>query len=212
MPAVSARPAARPSPLCLLAARAQRGEQPALERLLASLSERLPSLVFRELGLRGYHLADADVQDLAQDVLILVWQRDLGRFDSERGGFLSFVRGRVRWAVADAVRKKTRQAHVSLEDRQEEGYELEAEGARPDETQERAERELKLLVLPKLVKETLACDESARLAVMGNDLERRTLAEVATDLGVHISNACRARKRGLALLQQRLPQELRVAA
>jgi RNA polymerase sigma factor (sigma-70 family) len=193
-----------------LASLAQQGDEAALSRLLRALSARLPGLVFGELATRGYHLSEADVQDLAQEVLISVWQKDLGRYCPERGAFVAFVRGRVRWAVADAVRKRSRRAQVPLE--REGGQELEAVGARPDEVCAQTDRELKLLVLPRLVLHALAADDAACAAVVGNDLERRTLAEVAEGLGVHTSNACRARKRGLSLLQQRLPAELRAAA
>lgn len=198
--------------LSQLAAAAQEGSSAACDALLRGLSTWLSAALFKEVHRRGLVFDDADVQDLAQDILLDVWRTDLVRYRAEKGDFLGFVMARVRWRLTDEVRRRTRKSCASLDDDAQEGREHEALGARPDEKSEEAARELKLIVLPSLVERALQDDDGARRAVRSYDLEERPLRDVAADLGVHVSNACRARKRGLALLAQRLPAELRAAA
>lgn len=202
--------APRPS-LSSLAVSAQGGCPAALDALLAGLSGWLTKALFREVARRGLGLDDADVEDLAQELLLDVWRRDLSRYRAERGDFLGFVMARVRWRLTDELRRRARHASVSL-DEPVEDQETAAEGARPDEKLSSAERELTLIVLPTLVEDALDDDVDAREAVRAYDLEGRPLREIASTLGVHISNASRARKRGLRLLSRRLPAAVRAAA
>lgn len=198
--------------LSALAVRAQAGDQAACDALLRGLLGWVPATLFKEVRLRGLVLDDADVMDLAQDIVLDVWRKDLQRFQQDKGDFLGFVMARVRWRLTDEIRRRTRHGLVSLDEDMESGHDHEAKGAQPDEKSEEATRELKLILLPAVVDRALSDDDAARRAVQSYDLDDKPLKEVASELGVHVSNACRARKRGLALLAVRLPQELRAAA
>lgn len=200
------------STLSSLAVAAQDGCLRSRDALLGALSGWLSKALFREVGRRGLRLDDADVEDLAQDILLEVWRRDLARYHAERGDFLGFVMARVRWRLSDELRRRAKQAAGSLDEEGEEAHEPTVESDRPDEKLLSAERELTLIVLPSLVARALDDDADARDAVRAYDLEGRPLREVASTLGVHISNASRARKRGLHLLSRRLPAAVRAAA
>lgn len=202
--------AVRPS-LSSLAVLAQSGCPRARDALLKGLSGWLTKTLFREVGRRGLGLDDADVEDVAQEILLDVWRRDLARYQADKGDFLGFVMARVRWRLTDEVRRRTRHAAASLDELPEE-HEPEAAAARPDEKLEAHARELTLIVLPSLVERALAGDDAAHRAVKGYDLEERPLRDVALALDVHVSNASRARRRGLSLLARRLPAAVRAAA
>ncbi len=211
MTATATTTADRPT-LTSLAVAAQAGSARARDALLRGLTSWLTRTLFKEVRARGLGLDDADVEDVAQEILLDVWRTDLMRYQADKGDFLGFVMARVRWRLTDEVRRRARRSFVSLDAPVAEGREYEAVGARPDEKREEAARELKLILLPSLLERALAEDDGARYAVRAYHLEDRPLRDVAADLGVHVSNACRARKRGLALLKKRLPAELRFAA
>src|SRR5690606_11978865 len=99
--------ALRPS-LSSLAVAAQGGCPHARDALLRGLFGWLTKTLFREVGRRGLRLDDADVEDLAQDILMDVWRRDLARYQADKGDFLGFVMARVRWRLTDEVRRRTR--------------------------------------------------------------------------------------------------------
>lgn len=204
--------AQRPN-LSALAVAAQAGCVSSRDALLTGLSGWLTKTLFREVGRRGLRLDDADVEDLAQEILLDVWRRDLERYRADKGDFLGFVMARVRWRLTDEVRRRVRHLTTSLDEGAEEHeHEHEAEGARPDQKLEAVERELTLILLPSRGERALPDDTDARDAVRAYDLEERPLREVALTLGVHTSNASRARKRGLRLLSRRLPAAVRAAA
>jgi RNA polymerase sigma factor (sigma-70 family) len=188
-----------------LLAEAARSDSDARDALLSELAGLLPRAVSRELGRRGCALSDEDIADVVQDILVEVWLKDLPRFDSALGTFLTFLKRRIAWRVMDAVRGRARCAEDSLEESAEHGFDPEAVGARPDELCESSAFELKLLVFEHAVADALEGDDRAHVAVVEHDLRGRPLREVADTLGVHTSNACRARQRGLARLKAALP-------
>jgi RNA polymerase sigma factor (sigma-70 family) len=188
----------------------------ALERLLSTLTERVRSMVFREIEGTRRHLSRDECDDVVQEVLIAVWTKDLHRFDPERASFAAFIRRRVSWGVGDVLRKRGRQRSTSLEAATESDTIAEpvAVGQDPVSLARDAERELTLLVLPTLVERELdeMGDDAARTAILSHDVAQRPLREVAATLGVHASNATRARQRGLRYLERSLPAAVRVAA
>lgn len=199
------------SPLDELACRARAGDAAAGESLFRHLLVRLRPLVAR--AARG--LSPADVEDLVQEIAVAAWEVDLHRYDPARGSFLVFVGKRLRWRVADHRRKLARRRADSLEARLSSGAaEPEDALARPDDKIALQAREATLLRLPSLLGDALdgMRDGAAKAALVQHDLQGKALTEVARSLGVHASNACRARKRALEHLQRTLPEEARAAA
>src|SRR5262245_26450282 len=87
-----------------LAITAQAGDKGAIADLLCALLVRLKPLVTHRIrGGRGA-LRYSDVDDLVQDLLMAVWQKDLPQFDPSRSGFLTFVNRRVSWHLAERAR------------------------------------------------------------------------------------------------------------
>ena len=207
-------PNATACPLTPLALAAQRGDGKALNELLRALPPRLTHLVLRELRVQGRSLPAHEIDDVVEDLLVSAWRYDLARFDATRGTFVAFLKKRVSWRVGDAVRVHGRSRTTELSDEQVAGARLVAPDAGPQERLDASRRELKLLVFPGAVRTALSQldDASAARAVTAYDLEGCELREVAAELGVHTSNACRARQRGLRWLREHLPEELREAA
>lgn len=207
-------PSVSQDPVTRLALAAKGGDGKALDALLRALPQRLLGLVLRELKTQGRSLPRHEIDDVVEDLLVAAWRYDLGRFDVKRGSFLSFMRKRVAWRVGDAVRAHGRQRCIELPERPEDGHELEAQDAGPEERLSEGRRELKLLVFPGAVKDTLSRlqDAAAARAVVAYDIEGRALREVADELAVHPSNACRARQRGLRWLAENLAPAFREAA
>lgn len=185
-----------------LALRAQRGEPGARAELVEKLLKRLRPLVSHLIATRSRDVfGAADVDDVLQDIVVFVWQQDLHRFDPARSGFLTYVSRRLRWHVADLTRAARRRAADDLDDA--EFGEVADCRSDPEALLEARRGEDMLLSLP----ETIAAadiDAQALLAVQLYDLQGASLADVARQLQVHISNACRARQRGLKLLARQL--------
>lgn len=202
-------PAPPKTPLCALALAAQGGDARAADALAARLVAALRPLVTRHS--RG--LCAADVDDLVQDVVVAAFETDLARFDPSKGSFLSFVAKRMRWRVADVLRTSGKRRVDALDDVVA-ACEPADPLASPEARARAAAKERALLALPRLVDDALAAmrDPAARKALVRHDLDGVALVDVARELGVHASNACRARKRALAHLATALPQELRAAA
>ncbi len=190
-----------------LACSAQQGDARAADRLARLLYLSLRPVIARMT--RG--LPAADLEDIVQDVVIAAFETDLARFDPQRGSFLSFVAKRLRWRIADHVRKVGRAQGPSLDD-------VALDVADPDQTPEAQAHahahERALLALPRQVGRALSTlkDKQARRAFTAHDVHGLTIVEVARDLGVHASNACRARQRALRHLAQALPASIRLAA
>lgn len=201
-------------PLSQLALRARSGDARALHQLLAKLPPRLTPWVKVELQRRGQSVDAHQLDDIVQDLVIATWRADLARFDPQKGSLLGFLRKRVAWRVGDTLRQTTRRSHISLDQMREQGREPAAHAACPESRLESLRAELSLRLLPRLVDGALAdlADPAAAVAVRVHDLRACPLREVAQQLKVHTSNACRARQRGLRYLAERLPALLPVAA
>jgi len=149
-----------------------------------------------------------------QEVVLAVVQKDLPRFAPELGTFATLIRFRVRWCIADALRQACRRsAREWLASDESELSEAAAPVIdQPDERMALARAELRLLVLRDEVEAALADVPAARDAVVWHDFDGMRLQDIAAEMSVHTSNACRQRKKGLRLLAERLPAELREAA
>lgn len=186
-----------------LALRAQRGEPGAADALVERLLVRLRPLVrYRVLTRARGALTEADVDDVLQDVVLLIWQQDLRRFDPGKSGFLTFVSRRLGWHLADRARHARRRRGEELDDVELE--EVVDHGKDPAALLAARDAERALLALPARIAGAGDVDEQARTAVVRYDLEGASLAEVARELQVHVSNACRARQRGLQRLARHL--------
>lgn len=199
-----------------LALQAQGGDARALENLLGRLHRMMRPWIYGALSRRGRFHCEGDIDDILQDVLIAVWQTDLARFDAQKGHLLGFLRQRVAWRVGDTIRRQARSRTEEWTDVHEQNVSLVNEDA-PDQKLEQINREQKLFVLPSVVEDALGelaeqADPAAAHAVRAHDLEGRPLREIAEELEVHVSNACRARQRGLHWVSQKLNQDWRQAA
>lgn len=211
-----------------LATRAALGSRAAEQALFCRLRPLAIRQVRAEAFRRNIRLHAADVDDIAQDALLSFWHRDLRRFDAARGRLIGFLRCRVGWCLTEFVRTRTRglsrYEDVAVEDGavQAEGQAAHAQAARapaamaPDAEVrlQEATRERHLLALPGAVAEELARleDRAAARAVWIYDVQGRPLGDVARSLDVHVSNASRARARGLYWLRMQLPARLAKAA
>jgi RNA polymerase sigma factor (sigma-70 family) len=201
------RPQSARARMDALATRAQQGDARAADQLAQLLYTSLRPVVGRMT--RG--LPQADLEDVLQDVVIAAFEKDLARFDPTRGAFLSFVAKRLGWRIADVVRQHRRAPGPSLDD-------VMLDIVDPTQTPEAQTaahaHEQALLALPRMIDATLATlrDQQARHAFVAHDLRGRTIVDVAGDLGIHASNACRARQRALAHLARTLPPSIRLAA
>lgn len=199
-----------------LALLAQRGDDAALERLLGQLQSILKPWIYGGLIKRGRFRCDSDVDDILQDILISIWQIDLPKFDATKGHLLGFLRQRVAWRVGDSIRREARSRTEEWTEINEQCASLEYEHT-PDQKLAQSQHEQKLWLLPHVVAEALdelseTADPAAAHAVRAHDLEGRPLREVAQELQVHVSNACRARQRGLHWISSKLDSTWREAA
>lgn len=184
-----------------LAVRAQSGDADATAALLEGLLVRLRRLVGHRVLARKNAFGEADVEDALHDVVVHIWQHDLPLFDPARSGFLTFVSRRLDWHIADRARHALR---VQGEEVDDEELELVVdEGRDPESLLADAETERTLLRL-RVIVDRSETDETARNIIKRHDLEGATLVDVAKELRIHVSNACRARQRGLRHLTRQL--------
>jgi RNA polymerase sigma factor (sigma-70 family) len=183
-----------------LALAAQKKEPGADDALVEALLVRLrPLVAWRMLARSGGALAQADVDDVLQEVVLLVWQRDVAVFDPSKSGFLTFVTRRLGWHIADCARNARRRAALEggeIPEEDDAGVDLEDEGRDPEALLEAARSERALLALEGRIAEA-GVDEAARHVIVRHDLQGATLTEIAKEMGRNVSNACRARQRGL---------------
>jgi RNA polymerase sigma-70 factor (ECF subfamily) len=153
------------------------------------------------------HLArQVEHEDLVQDVLLKVWASDpdfSGRSEGER---LSFLRKTCACVLSDSVRYYDRDKRkVALEQA------LDDSSARLEEwlaaiqssPSQRASKHEQLLRLARALAEL---PESQRKAVELHHLQRHSLAETATMMGISVAAAAGLLRRGLASLRQRLDE------
>lgn len=185
-----------------LAVRAQRGLPGAQGELVEALLRKLRPIVgHRLLTKKTWALSEADIEDALHDVVLHIWQHDLPLFDPARSGFLTFVSRRIDWHLSDRARSARRTAGEEVED---EVLELVVDLDRdPEALLAASDRERMLLQLATVIAHTRT-DEAARTVLVRHDLEGATLVEVAKELHIHVSNACRARQRGLRHLTRQL--------
>jgi RNA polymerase sigma factor (sigma-70 family) len=208
---MTATPFVPASPLCELALSARDGDRSALDRLLGKLYERVPGLVRCQLVRVNAWLDASALEDVVQEVMVAVARRDVPRFDETRGSFATLLAYRIRWCLADHLRRLCRRSEtVNVED---EAEVLAApETCEPEQALSAARAELRLLVLQSEVEDALADQPRARQAVVAHDIEGKRLEDIAQELDAHTSTACRQRQKGLRLLAERLPDVWRQAA
>jgi RNA polymerase sigma factor (sigma-70 family) len=189
-----------------LAARAKSGDPAALDAFLEALTARLGPFVGRQVMIVGRGvLSTDDADDVLQQVVISAWQVDLGRWQPARACFLGFLSRRVRWIVRDAVRRRVRAKSEPLpEDGEGTVDDLVAPEQDPEAVLAKRDGERTLRLLPALVDELAEDDGDAAHAVRRSDLDEECLAQIALELEVDVSTACRARQRGLRWLQPRV--------
>ena len=185
-----------------LAVRAQRGLAGAEGDLVEALLLKLRPIVgHRLLTKKTWALTEADIEDALHDVVLHIWQHDLPLFDPSRSGFLTYVSRRIDWHLADRARNAKRSAGDEIDD---EVLELVVDLDRDPEALLAADGREKILLHLGRAIELVKTDDDARTVLVRHDLEGATLVEVAKELRIHVSNACRARQRGLRQLTRQL--------
>lgn len=195
-------PACPSRSLDTLALRAQRGEPGAVEELITVLLERLRPLVsFRVLTHGRGALNEADIDDMLQDVIFHIWKHDLALFDPRKSGFLTFANRRIQWHLSDSARVARRNRGDDVEEVElEEVVDVDRD---PESLLSAHSAELLMVDMERTIKGTGA-DRQAREVIVRHDLRGATLSAVADELDIHVSNACRARQRGLRHLARHL--------
>ena len=185
-----------------LAIRAQRGLPAAEGQLVEALLLRLRPIVGHRLLLqRSWALGEADIEDALHDIVLHIWQHDLPLYQRERSGFLTFVSRRIDWHLADRARNARRAAGEQLDDVVLEGIvDVDKD---PESLLAVCERQETLLHLARAI-ESVRTDDTARTVLVRHDLEGATLVQVAKELHIHVSNACRARQRGVRHLTRHM--------
>jgi RNA polymerase sigma factor (sigma-70 family) len=185
-----------------LALRAQRGEPGAVDALLETLIDRLRPIVgYLVLTQARGALCESDIEDVLHDVVLQIWRHDLAIFDASKSGFMTFVNRRMHWHITDESRKIRRRRGEVLDD---DALEAVIDDGRDPESLLRAHQaELAMLDMVRTVDDTRA-DDKAKDVLVRHDLQGATLAEVAKELHIHVSSACRARQRGLRFLARHL--------
>jgi len=184
-----------------LAVAAQSGREDAVADLLGALLSRLRPLVAHRIRAGRGSLRNVDVDDLAQDLVIIIWQRDLPDFDPSRSGFLTFVNRRISWHLAECARTARRHTGVVLDDAELES--VEDLGRDPVSLLDRVANEKQLLEIPTVI-HTFPTDNDAREVIVRHDFEGATLTVIAKEMQINVSNVCRARKRGIRHLARHM--------
>lgn len=190
---------------------------PTLAEVQATLAEILES----ERAHMRLPLSDAVLDEVAQDLLIMAWKRDLARYDPARGTLRAFLRTRTRWSLLDRARQEVRAllfAPIDLLAEEEFCDNRRALthtwiGADPEALLAAVDEEQRLCALDRAIDEAIASieDDQAYFAVVAHDLAGAPMQEVAFNLDVHPSNAGRARQRGLAHLRRVLEPTMEMA-
>jgi len=141
---------------------------------------------------RGF-LSPDEIEDLLQELLVSVWRVDLARFDPARGSLMAFLRKRVRWQVANTLRKCVRQNEV---------YKA-APRQNPSDPHVHIESRERVRLLRNALDEVLAPrDADAALIIRAHDIEGIAMNDIALCVGVHPSQITRIRRRGLDTLRR----------
>lgn len=177
-----------------------------LNRCFANLAEVLARMLRGELR-RGRHIIpDHAFDDLHQELLICAYEKDLPRFDPERGNLAAFLRRRIRWRLVDLFRSTRPDMaidDVELDEVPATHDEVTAEGVLIDLEGERERRR----AVEQLKGAALRIkDKRAKKAVWHYDVLGESMKQVGRRLRVHPSNAGRARQRGLAELRAAVPE------
>lgn len=193
----------------------QGGDRRAQQKLFEALRPVLLQCIRSAVRQRNYRLTQAQIDDVLQELLFDIWRFDMHRFDPSRGELLTFLRKRIQWKLVDHIRVHARHHCDSLERRLEElNEEPGQDESNPECLHAQFSWETYLTHLPERVEEQLLelNDASAQQAVIRHDIDGIPLKQVAQELGIHPSNATRARKRGLVFLQNTWSDEWRQAA
>jgi RNA polymerase sigma-70 factor, ECF subfamily len=159
-----------------VAGEAARGSRDAVELLVWAIDE----LALARPAIRGVLIDEADVDDVAQDVLVAVAET-IGRFRGD-ARFTTWLHKVARFKAIDHLRRKRDQATI-------------------DEAPGDAQRISSLLASRATLQDALnALPEHYRSAVVLRDVQQRPYTEVAAQLGINLNTAKSRVARGRALL------------
>jgi RNA polymerase sigma-70 factor (ECF subfamily) len=157
------------------------------------------TLVFSFARHRGCSAHTAE--EVVQDVMVKVFeQKDLFRYDSERGRFRDWLGAVVRNKVIDLRRRAGGSVRGIGGELQDEVAEMAAEGASPDDKWEAAFEESLLLTLLDVVRREMS--PRAYLAFELTALHGLPGAKVARHTGLTRNGVYRAKKRAMARLRE----------
>jgi RNA polymerase sigma-70 factor (ECF subfamily) len=159
-----------------VAAEAARGSRDAVELLVWAIDE----LALARPAIHGVLIDEADVDDVAQDVLVAVAET-IGRFRGD-ARFTTWLHKVARFKAIDHLRRKRDHATI-------------------DEAPGDAQRISSLLASRATLQDALsALPEHYRSAVVLRDVQQRPYTEVAARLGINLNTAKSRVARGRALL------------
>jgi len=159
-----------------VAGEAARGSRDAVELLVWAIDE----LALARPAIRGVLIDEADVDDVAQDVLVAVAET-IGRFRGD-ARFTTWLHKVARFKAIDHLRRKRDEAAI-------------------DEAPGDAQRISSLLASRATLQDALnALPEHYRSAVVLRDVQQRPYTEVAAQLGINLNTAKSRVARGRALL------------
>lgn len=161
----------------------------------------------RSVALRYMQMADAD--DVAQDVLIEAWLKDLDRWNPQIGKLIPFVGNRVTWKVADSCRTtaRYRKRFIQLDNIGESEHPVDDSAER---IADMAHVEVVALMTPRLLSIAMkslgggAKGKRARNIVKLIDLKCHDFSTVSRRIGIHSSNVSRARGKALKKMRSAL--------
>ena len=160
----------------------------------SALADYVRAAARREKNRSGAY-AEADIDDVVQD-LTLRFYAELPLWDPTRAPFSGFISQALRWALLDASRRFRSRGPLVDPDadlvREQAGIDLD-----PEALLERARKDAvidaRIAALPRALRSIR--DSQAR-KVIERTVAGARLSDVAAELGVHVSTACRARQRG----------------
>jgi|GEM_PF-2283887 len=164
-----------------------------LNELLQDVFNRLIRSISIECSKHGLDVSEAEQEDLVQEMMIEVWQRDLKRWDPSIASLFTFAKKKIPWVLKDWVRRKSRYTEPMFYD----GYDgFEEESAMLDDSPEEVlkgdEYERVLLALPEMVDFALKdVARNKKASLLLPIIQEKTSKDVAKQLGLNPSTVTR---------------------
>ncbi len=181
-----------------LALQARAGDAATVEPFLVALSAHIDAALAhlaREPGF--FAVSPSDWADLQHDVLLVLWQTDLARWQPAVASFVTFTRKRIRWMAAAQVRRGSR---FVGEDKFEMQWLTDAHD--PESRLADKHRAQQVDRLCTLVERELG--PLAHALVTRVDLGGEQLQRVAKHKRMHVSRACRVKQKAHGVLAHAL--------